>query len=271
MKKLVLILIAILQSIFSQSQIALEHTYNATECSQHALQFKIQLDGAGSKYVAINMNTNIMTLYNLSHTVYKSFNIYTQSSGDLILFVSDHLFNTDNKIEYLVYGFGAYMQIFNEDGILIWQEEDCISGGGCNLMYHSADFAYPIVNTDTGTKLIVHIGNFTLGWNKVKVYSLPGTLTTGNMELYENQFQEAMKIYPNPSSSQSTIEFELPQGKQKGEIIIYDIVGNEIKRIPVTAEQKKLTVDNSLLPSGTYFYNLIADNYLSSKKVIVIR
>jgi len=270
MKKTILIVIAILQSIVAQSQIALEHTYDTTNFSDNMPLFKIQLEAGGSKYVAVNNSEQRMVIYNLDHTVYKTINL--ASGSWLILYISDHLFALDDKIEYLDFGSNGsngWLRIYNEDGVLIWEELDSL---GCVVYYHSADFVYPVVNTDSGAKLITHIvlspGSGTF---KAKVYGLPGTLTPANIQLYENQFEEAMKIYPNPSSSQSTIEFELPQGKQRGEIIIYDVVGNEIKRIPVTSEQKKLTVDNSLLPSGTYFYHLIAEGYSSSRKVIVIR
>jgi hypothetical protein len=269
MKKLILILTALLQSIFVQSQITLEHVYDSTNFSNYNGLYKIQLEAAGSKYVAVNNNSQQMVIYNLDHTVYKNINI--AMNNFLVLYVSDHLFALDNKIEYIQLGdngINSWIRIYNEDGIKLWEEQDSV---GCTLLYHGADFMYPIFNTDSGTKLVVHIATSTPQAYKAKVYSLPGTLTTGNMELYENQFQEAMKVYPNPSSFQSTIEFKLPQGKLRGEIIIYDIVGNAVKRIPVTAEQNKLTIDNTSLTSGTYFYYLLADNYSSSTKVIVIR
>jgi hypothetical protein len=81
-----------------------------------------------------------------------------------------------------------------------------------------------------------------------------------------------IKIYPNPSQNLSTIEYTLPQGETKGEIIIYDIAGAVVKKVTVTSCSGKIELDNTALQSGTYFYQLTASNGATgAKKMVVIK
>lgn len=98
-------------------------------------------------------------------------------------------------------------------------------------------------------------------------------LTCGITAVSENKnVMESIFVFPNPTSGNATITYTLPQGETKGEIIIYDIAGAEVKKVTVTNGNGKIVLDNSALQSGTYFYQLIASKgAVGTKKMVVVK
>ncbi len=86
-----------------------------------------------------------------------------------------------------------------------------------------------------------------------------------------NENNNNFYVYPNPSKDYIYLEYELPKGKHKGEIIVYNIAGKEIKRISISNSTNRIKLDNSFLSSGTYIYRLISGEYVSAEKVIIIK
>ncbi len=79
--------------------------------------------------------------------------------------------------------------------------------------------------------------------------------------------------YPNPFNPQTTFEFYLPTAS-KVKLVIYNIVGQivstiENKYMPAGNHQIKWKVDN--LPSGVYFYKVLAGEYSAIKKCILLK
>jgi hypothetical protein len=80
--------------------------------------------------------------------------------------------------------------------------------------------------------------------------------------------------YPNPFNPVTTIEFGLPKAA-KVTLKLYDITGQEIETMINGLEMKagtmKYQFDASILASGVYFYKLIANEYVQTKKMILIK
>ena len=79
--------------------------------------------------------------------------------------------------------------------------------------------------------------------------------------------------YPNPFNPSTTIRFAVPHD---GEVIlrVYDVSGRTVQTLwngPMRAGEHSLAFDASRLASGTYFYELLADNFRSAKKMLLIR
>ena len=108
---------------------------------------------------------------------------------------------------------------------------------------------------------------------EAKVYSLTGILTNSNNLAPENaDIYKSLSAYPNPSFDHTTIEYKLPKGVEKGEIIIYNLNGIEIKKYLVDDTFSNLVLDNNDLPSGTYLYSLkTKDKILETKKIVVTK
>lgn len=79
--------------------------------------------------------------------------------------------------------------------------------------------------------------------------------------------------YPNPFNPFTKIRYHLPK-KSKVTIKVYDILGSEVMEL--VNEQKEAgayesELNATQLSSGTYIYRIIAENFVQSKKMILIK
>ena len=84
--------------------------------------------------------------------------------------------------------------------------------------------------------------------------------------------------YPNPFNSTSNLKFEIARhgGSSTSDvkIIVYDVMGREIQTLVNESLQPgtyETTFDGSMLPSGVYFYKLIAGDYTETKRMLMIK
>ena len=132
MKKIILIaLIAFVSNV--KAQFTLEHTYDnaATynNCSGNLNQLMIiNFEVSGERYVKINRCGGLISIYNMNHSLVKDISIVAlphepYDNIGSILYLSEHLFNLDSKIEFLyVSRLGSFYttNIYNEDGDLLF-------------------------------------------------------------------------------------------------------------------------------------------------------
>ena len=79
--------------------------------------------------------------------------------------------------------------------------------------------------------------------------------------------------YPNPFNPSTRINYSVPY-KYYVKIKLYDILGNEIATLvneEKPAGNNSINFDASGLSSGVYFYQLSADNFIETKKMILLR
>ena len=79
--------------------------------------------------------------------------------------------------------------------------------------------------------------------------------------------------YPNPFNPITTIKYDLPNTSDVS-LIIYDILGRKVKELVNTKQQAgryEIQFNASSLSSGVYIYQLIAEKYMSSRKMILLR
>ena len=79
--------------------------------------------------------------------------------------------------------------------------------------------------------------------------------------------------FPNPFNPSTTISFDLPK-KSFVSLKIFDVLGREAASIvseemPAGSYTRQWNV--SVLPSGIYFYRLQANNFVDTKKLILLR
>lgn len=79
--------------------------------------------------------------------------------------------------------------------------------------------------------------------------------------------------YPNPFNSGTKIKFEIPS-RENVKLKLYDVTGREVATLlnetkPAGIYEVLLTSEN--LSSGVYFYQIIAGNYISTKKCVVLK
>jgi len=86
-----------------------------------------------------------------------------------------------------------------------------------------------------------------------------------NFLLYQN--------YPNPFNPITTIRFQIPS-RQKVELKVYDILGSEV--VTLLNEEKlagiyEIKFNASGLSSGVYFYQIKSQDFIQSKKLILLK
>jgi hypothetical protein len=79
--------------------------------------------------------------------------------------------------------------------------------------------------------------------------------------------------YPNPFNPVTRIKFDLPKSSNV-KLVIYDILGREI--VTLLDENKKpgtyeVDWDGSNYASGVYFYKLITDEFVETKKMVLLK
>jgi hypothetical protein len=79
--------------------------------------------------------------------------------------------------------------------------------------------------------------------------------------------------YPNPFNPETQIKFEVPKSSNI-KIAVYDMLGREVD-VLVNSKMEPGVYNASwnALPysSGVYFYRLIADDFVSVKKMVVVK
>lgn len=79
--------------------------------------------------------------------------------------------------------------------------------------------------------------------------------------------------YPNPFNPSTVINYQLPVGNDVT-LKIFDVLGNEIATLVdeyKTAGRYEFKFDCNALPSGVYFYQLKASDYVNTKKMILLK
>ncbi len=130
----------------------------------------------------------------------------------------------------------------------------------------------------------VYIGGEFLIYASEAVYPMPFFIVSPYAEDVLTSVEEAKQFaivndyklyqnYPNPFNPSTKIEFEIPK-KEHVKLIIYDILGREVKRVvdeELPMGKYTVNVDMSGHSSGVYFYRLEAGNFVNVKKMILVK
>jgi hypothetical protein len=100
----------------------------------------------------------------------------------------------------------------------------------------------------------------------------PGTCNADNF-LKENEFK-LFQNFPNPFNPSTVISYQLPVNSNVT-LIIYNLLGQKVKTVVDEFQNSgfhslPFTI-NSSLPSGIYFYQLIAGNFSETRKLVVVK
>jgi hypothetical protein len=98
---------------------------------------------------------------------------------------------------------------------------------------------------------------------------------TVSVETFENKIvdYELMQNYPNPFNPTTVIKYSV---KEEGnvELIIYDVLGKVVEKLVderKTAGNYSAQFDASNLSSGIYFYSLRVNDFVATKKMLLIK
>lgn len=101
---------------------------------------------------------------------------------------------------------------------------------------------------------------------------LPTGIITNNNNNIPNEYR-LYQNYPNPFNPVTKIRFDIPQSGT-AELVLYDILGNEIKNISyqnLAAGSYEFELSAADLSSGIYFYKLRSGNFEQIRKMILVK
>lgn len=283
-----------------KAQFTLEHTYPDAQLNL----YMVDLEVAGKKYIQIKRyqsgEVDTVTqldrkviLYNLDHTVWKEidlnfmpFNYSTIFNSNTftydttyysyyeILYVSQHLFDSDDEVELMaclpsaIYGQPRFTYIVNEDSGILFSVEDFLP-----VIKQSVPQAFrPIYNTPLGTKMILTYMGTNASINDVRVYSIPGTLGTSTdimpIAAENNDVSMSIILAPNPSNGVTKIQYNLPVGQTEGIIEIWSITGQLIRTLSVNGNSNYIELSGNDLSSGMYLVSLTCNSQKLIEKML---
>ena len=82
-----------------------------------------------------------------------------------------------------------------------------------------------------------------------------------------------LKVYPNPASTYSTLDFDLEQAMNGGYVLLVNIAGAEVKVLiqPTKFQQgiNSYHLDFSGISSGLYLIDIITDKGFRTQRIVV--
>jgi hypothetical protein len=79
--------------------------------------------------------------------------------------------------------------------------------------------------------------------------------------------------YPNPFNPSTAIEYYTPQPSQV-KLVVYNMIGQKIQTLiddEIESGLYEVEFNAANLPSGIYFYTLLAADYIETKKMVLLR
>jgi trimeric autotransporter adhesin len=92
--------------------------------------------------------------------------------------------------------------------------------------------------------------------------SITGSALTEKYNLSQNA--------PNPFNYSSTINYHLPQNVKAASIYIVDCFGHLVKKMDLDKQGEAITIYQSELKAGFYFYYLNIDGEISERKKMIV-
>jgi hypothetical protein len=127
---------------------------------------------------------------------------------------------------------------------------------------------------DTSYKIIItSIINSSIADTSNASFSIipPSGIETENSDIPIDY--ELSQNYPNPFNPSTIINYQLPKSGYVS-LIVFDVLGNEVAKLVEENKQSgkyEVTFDAPNLPSGVYFYTLSTGEFVSTKKMLLIK
>ena len=168
----------------------------------------------------------------------------------------------------------------------IYAEYELYAGGTLNVTYTATVETYTDV---TVTLVRAHYANQQVTYSVTSVNNLEqesahSTVITLNVYggIWKKSFTDSSFVpvvynlfpaYPNPFNPSTNIAFDLPENSPVT-LKVYNVTGEEIKTLvnnTLTAGRYHVVFEGNGIPSGIYFVRIVTKDYLSTKKLILMK
>lgn len=102
------------------------------------------------------------------------------------------------------------------------------------------------------------------------------TVNPNRINNYSSEIPKEYKLYdnfPNPFNPTTKIGFDISKNSYT-KIVVYDIIGREMKTLineNLLAGKYEVSWNASNYASGIYFYKMVANEFISIKKMVLIK
>ena len=186
---------------------------------------------------------------------------------------------------------GTYKEDEDEDGL------NTISDAGAAYIFIKGDSAWTLEQTIVptvrevedyfGCSVAISGDNIIIGaWNEDEDADEANTLSNvGSAYIFKRSIGVGINetplpqeftfgsAYPNPFNPRTAVSFQL-SAFSNIELNIYNVQGILVDKLysgPIEAGHYELTWDASNMPSGVYIVRMVAENYIASQKVVLIK
>jgi hypothetical protein len=103
-------------------------------------------------------------------------------------------------------------------------------------------------------------------------YSFNYNYTTGVTSITPvlNSRSEMANAMPNPAISTTSIPYSLAAPSTNARLKVYDLLGQEVRNIPLRSQNGSVQLDVNNLQNGIYFYSLVVDGRAVSTKRLIV-
>lgn len=231
----------------------------------------VKLETEGYKFYLMDVPAGECRIYNTDFSLWKTVKLSVPSNNWLtdIQFLSQHLFNSDDKLEvlYVCYEYvetaTSYYYIYTTR----------IAGENGQILLDVPGGAYSEIKTSSQneSRLMVYVWDYSVFPYTVqtRIYSIPGMLTGTGPLVRDPGLTGEILAFPNPSNGLVNIRIPGLAENEKTDLIILNDLGQVVYRHPVSAPVTGIDMEPAGLPAGTYYFRIEGPHYQTKPKKIV--
>lgn len=230
----------------------------------------VEFETLGYKYYLMDVPNGQCRIYNLDHSLFKTINCNVPVDFYLydVKFLSEKLFDNDSGIELLCtfYKYNASPEFYEYDSKII--NED-----GSQLTFIDGALYNYINKTGENTyKLFSYCYDFSVWPEKIwtNIYNLPGTPVVNAFLQNENP-DFNLNAFPNPTTGQLKVAYNLPPETREGTLFLFDNSGRLVQQFTIDNHTDHLLLNVSEYKSGVYHYFVEYSNKRSPSQKLVVR